>query len=146
MKCESCQGYGGKWTGVVLLGTGVWHDCVGCMKLIDLWTRCVFKRDGGLCQKCLSEGKITYATDAHHIIHKDSKKHGFLRYRIDNGVSLCRACHDQDAQGTLKEWCIEWMGEEEYYELKRLGHESIGKPFDEVAVRRELVNFLNMEV
>jgi len=112
------------------------------VSLIELWTRCVFKRDGGLCQKCLSEGKITYAIDAHHILHKDSEKHGFLRYLISNGVALCRACHEQDAQGRLKRWCIEWMGEENYYALKRKAHGLLGKPFDEAAMRKELKEYL----
>lgn len=109
------------------------------MSLIELWTRCIFKRDNNLCQKCLSEGKITPAVDAHHIIHKDK---GFLRYRIENGVALCRACHDQDSQGHLRRWCVEWLGDR-YYELKRLAHSLVGQPIDEAAVRKELKEYLN---
>lgn len=110
-------------------------------RLIDLWTLCIFKRDNNLCQKCLSEGRIVQATDAHHIIHKVVGL--FLRYLIDNGVALCRSCHDLDAQGKLLKWCIDWMGEDKYYALKREAHQRLGQPFDESAKREELRNYLN---
>jgi hypothetical protein len=113
------------------------------MTLIELWTLAVFKRDHNLCQRCRTLGYITLAHDAHHIIHKDSEKHGFLRYHLDNGVALCRACHDLDAQGRLREWCEGYIGEDRYYELKRMAHESLGKPFDEDAKRRELATYLD---
>jgi len=109
------------------------------MNLDELWKRCVLKRDGGCCQRCASELAYEPAVDAHHIIHKDT---GFLRYHLDNGVALCRACHDKDAQGRLRGWCVEWMGEDRYWELKRMAHELLGKPFDEDAVRKELRAYL----
>lgn len=109
------------------------------MTLDELWKKCVLKRDGGWCQKCLSEGRWSRAVDGHHIIHKDK---GFLRYELDNGVALCRACHDKDAQGRLREWCVGHIGEDRYYELKRMGHESHGKPFDETSVRKKLKSYL----
>jgi hypothetical protein len=110
------------------------------MTLDELWKRCIFKRDGGLCQRCLSQGIWTPAVDAHHIIHKVAGL--FLRYHIDNGVALCRACHDQDAQGRLLRWCVAWMGEDKYYALKREAHSRLGKPFDEVAKKKELTTYL----
>jgi hypothetical protein len=110
------------------------------MTLHELWKLCIFKRDRGICQKCGAP-----ATDAHHIIHKDSEKGGFLRYHIDNGVALCRACHDQDAQGRLLRWCVAWMGEGKYYALKREAHSRLGKPFDEVAKRVELKSFMESD-
>ena len=48
-------------------------------------------RDNYLCQDCLKLGRITKATDVHHIIKLkiDYKK----RNDIDNLVSLCKKCH-----------------------------------------------------
>jgi hypothetical protein len=109
------------------------------MTLDELWKRCILKRDNKFCQKHLSQGEWIRAIDAHHIIHKDT---GFLRYHLDNGVALCRSCHDLDAQGRLKRWCVEHIGEDRYYELKRMAHESLGKPFDEDAKRKELKEFM----
>jgi hypothetical protein len=110
------------------------------MTLDELWKRCVLKRDSNLCQKCLSEGDIAQAHDGHHIIHKDT---GFLRYHLDNGVALCRACHDKDAQGRLREWCVEYIGEDRYDALKLEAHLRLGKPLDEEAKRKELTDLLN---
>jgi hypothetical protein len=33
------------------------------------------------------------------------------------------------------------MGEDRYYQLKRMAHELLGKPFDEDAKREELMGF-----
>ena len=110
------------------------------MKLIELWTRAVFKRDFNLCQKCLSEGKREDAVDAHHIIHKDK---GFLRYHLDNGVALCRQCHDLDAQGRLRGWCMEYIGKDKYWQMKIEGHRSLAGPkFEKDAVRKELKAYI----
>ena len=105
------------------------------MKLIELWTRAVFKRDHGICQKCGAR-----AVDAHHIIHKDK---GFLRYHLDNGVALCRQCHDLDAQGRLRGWCMEYIGKDKYWQMKIEGHRALSGPkFDKDAVRQELKDYL----
>jgi hypothetical protein len=128
-----------------ILHTGEIHHTLqlvrgGEMTLIQLWTRAVFKRDNNLCQRCLSQGKIVSAVDAHHIIHKDR---GYLRYLLNNGVALCRQCHDLDSQGKLLKWCIEFVGEEQYYRMKREGHASVaGDKFDEDAAREELTKYL----
>lgn len=87
------------------------------------WKKAVLERDAGLCQRCLSQYKFIPAVDAHHIIHKSQGD--YVRYLVDNGVSLCRECHDLDSQGKLLPWCIEWLGEDKYYEIKRKNHESI---------------------
>jgi len=113
------------------------------MNLDKLWALCIFKKHGSLCQKCFWEGRISIAVDAHHGIHKDN---GFLRYHLDNGVPLCRSCHDQDGTTGLKQWFKGWIGEERYHELKRLAHANLGQPIDECAVRKKLVNFLKMEI
>jgi hypothetical protein len=37
---------------------------------------------------------------------------------------------------------VEYIGEDRYYELKRMAHESLGKPFDEDAKRKDLKGLL----
>ena len=54
------------------------------------WRRKVYKRDGRKCQMpgCNSKYKI----QAHHI--KKWSRAASLRYDIDNGITLCKSCHD----------------------------------------------------
>ena len=51
----------------------------------------VYQRDGFKCQmpKCSSK----YRLQAHHI--KKWSTAATLRYDIDNGITLCRECHDR---------------------------------------------------
>jgi len=48
-------------------------------------------RDKGLCQECLSNQKITIATEVDHII--PIRVRWDLRLRLDNLRSLCHKCH-----------------------------------------------------
>lgn len=54
-----------------------------------LWREAVFARDNWTCQKCKTKGGKLHS---HHIrnfaIDKD------LRFAIDNGVTLCKECHN----------------------------------------------------
>ena len=52
----------------------------------DLWSAAVKKRAGYKCERC---GKTKYL-QAHHIIPRTNYA---LRYDLENGVALCRACH-----------------------------------------------------
>lgn len=52
------------------------------------WRENVYKRDNYTCQQCGETGKI----QAHHI--KEWKDHKELRYDVDNGITLCRTCHE----------------------------------------------------
>ena len=54
------------------------------------WRRKVYKRDGRKCQMpgCNSKYKI----QAHHI--KKWSEASTLRYDVNNGITLCRNCHD----------------------------------------------------
>ena len=57
------------------------------------WTKTrarVLRRDKGLCQACLTEGRVTAATEVHHV-----------RAKADGGTddegnltSICRPCHE----------------------------------------------------
>ncbi|MBR2775784.1 MAG: HNH endonuclease [Prevotella sp.] len=55
----------------------------------------IMKRDGWLCQDCLSKGKYTPAEEVHHIteITPDNINDPSITLNPDNLVSLCRECH-----------------------------------------------------
>jgi len=50
------------------------------------------KRDGGLCQMCLAEGRIVKADVVDHIVEI---KDGGAAYDLDNLQSLCHSCHNK---------------------------------------------------
>lgn len=50
----------------------------------------VLKRDGGLCQQCRREGRITVADVVDHIVEL---RDGGCAFCEDNLESLCHACH-----------------------------------------------------
>ena len=106
------------------------------MKHDALWRKAVLKRDKGLCQRCFSLGTLTPAVDAHHAIHKSQGL--YVRYLMDNGIALCRQCHLRDERGKLKEWCVEHIGEDKFYEIMRTNQRIIASnSFDlERAVRK----------
>ena len=53
---------------------------------LQKWARKVIDRDNGCCVIC---GE-TRDLDAHHLISKTVPE---LKYRLSNGVTLCRRCH-----------------------------------------------------
>lgn len=57
------------------------------------WKLCVFRRDKRTCRKCGSKYKI----HAHHI--KSFAKFPELRFCVDNGLTLCKDCHDLEPKG-----------------------------------------------
>lgn len=58
-----------------------------------LWRNEVFARDRYICRCCGSRGDWKYGVQAHHISNwsEDIAK----RYDIDNGITLCKKCHDE---------------------------------------------------
>lgn len=52
------------------------------------WRDIVFRRDNWTCQKCGYKG---HEIVAHHI--KNFGEYPELRYDVNNGITLCRACH-----------------------------------------------------
>jgi hypothetical protein len=60
---------------------------------VEVWRRLVFERDCWTCQRCgarAGRGKAILL-NAHHI--KPWAKHPELRFSLDNGITLCVACH-----------------------------------------------------
>lgn len=59
------------------------------------WRTKVYERDNYTCQCCGKQGRL----NAHHIypfsLYED------LRYNIDNGITLCRDCHDSTKDGSF---------------------------------------------
>ena len=57
------------------------------------WSKTVKARDNKTCQKCATKKTKSNFIDAHHIVPS-----GYFMARaldIDNGVTLCRSCHQQ---------------------------------------------------
>ena len=52
------------------------------------WRKAVFERDSYTCQVCQKVGGYL---EAHHI--KSWAKYPKLRYKINNGITLCKKCH-----------------------------------------------------
>lgn len=63
------------------------------------WREKVLRRDRYLCTECLRYGRKTPATHAHHI--KPVETYPELAYDLDNGRSLCGACHNKLEPRTL---------------------------------------------
>jgi hypothetical protein len=53
-----------------------------------LWREKVFKRDNWVCQKCKIKGIYLHP---HHI--QNFSQYPELRFKIDNGITLCKDCH-----------------------------------------------------
>lgn len=76
-----------------------------------LWQRAVMKRDGNRCQY---PGCNQGAHEAHHIIHKGGGRFS-VRWRMDNGISLCREHHLYDShpenKAKLRQACLQFVGD-----------------------------------
>ncbi|AKQ08542.1 HNH endonuclease [Bacillus phage PBC2] len=85
------------------------------------WRKSVFERDGYTCQKCKDDkgGNL----EAHHILN--FSKYKDIRYDINNGITLCKVCHNPNEEGSFhsiygvynntKEQLEEFLGRELNY-------------------------------
>lgn len=64
------------------------------------WRKDVFVRDNYTCMECGNRSKKDNPVilEAHHI--KPFATHPELRFDINNGITLCRACHTKKPKGT----------------------------------------------
>ena len=64
-----------------------------------IWRLEVFKRDNWTCQKCKVRSKKNQyiRIEAHH--RKPFAIFPELRFNIDNGITLCKKCHDKEPKG-----------------------------------------------
>ena len=52
------------------------------------------RRDNYQCQECRRYGRLTPATEVHHIAHVETAPE--LAWDLDNLKSLCHACHNRE--------------------------------------------------
>ena len=64
-----------------------------------LWREAVFARDNWTCQECGKRSKKNeyLRIEAHHI--KPFALFPKLKFEIDNGLTLCKKCHDKKPKG-----------------------------------------------
>lgn len=65
-----------------------------------LWRKSVFERDLYTCQCC---GKMTHDIEAHHLDNFADYKE--KRYDIENGITLCKKCHNPNQKGSFHNEC-----------------------------------------
>lgn len=55
----------------------------------------IFKRDNGLCQDCLENGRLTPGKEVHHIIHLEPSNMNDSEITLgeNNLKLLCKECH-----------------------------------------------------
>lgn len=71
-------------------GISPWRNTVARMPAYKNWRKDVFERDDYTCQICnVRGGKL----EAHHILPVRDNKNTLLIFDIDNGITLCKKCH-----------------------------------------------------
>lgn len=59
------------------------------------WRKEVFEKDNYTCQCC---GKMTHDVEAHHL--DNFAEYVEKRYDVDNGITLCKKCHNPNQKGS----------------------------------------------
>ncbi len=71
-------------------GTGTENNKIRTSIEYVNWRKAVYQRDGWTCQQC---GQVGGGLNAHHIL--SFSKYPLLRFKINNGITLCELCHNQ---------------------------------------------------
>lgn len=79
------------------------------------WQNCrlaYLKSVGGLCERCLAQGKYTVAEIVHHKKHITKKNIGNpnITLSFSNLEALCRECHGAEHQGDRKRFVVDEFG------------------------------------
>ncbi len=89
------------------------------------------KRANGLCEQCAAEGRVSAATEVHHVRPVESVKDPFvmeqLAYDPMNLKALCRQCH-HDAHVALLKGCKEERQRREKESIERFHNVFLGGP------------------
>lgn len=71
------------------------------------WTKTrerIFKRDYGICQPCLKQGKMHQGNEVDHIVSKaEAQRLGWPKSRIECDDNLQTICHDAHKAKTAQE-------------------------------------------
>lgn len=79
------------------------------------WQNCrasYIKHVGGLCERCLAQGRVEPAEVVHHKIYIDpvSINRPEITLNWDNLEALCWACHEQEHKGRRKRYTVDAAG------------------------------------
>lgn len=108
--------------------------------LDNLWSQIVRSRDGFTCVLC---GKTRYQTqiDAHHIVGRSYYE---TRWLIENGTSLCKACHDRVGRLPREQEHLikKTIGKDREEQLEIIAITGIGKKRDREEIKAHLKEML----
>lgn len=116
----------------IILPMNLLEERYFCTHFLKKWRAIVLVRDSFQCQKCKL---VPYHCCAHHVLtFKEYEKH---RFNINNGLTLCKSCH-QDYHSKFKfketlENFLEWLCDPQKGEIikQRLDEKIIMPPFPE---------------
>ena len=84
-------------------------------------TRLTYKTEHPICERCLSQGRVTPMKDVHHMCKIGNGRNARERWMLlsdkDNLVSLCEKCHHEVHKGLDNKYLISIN---EYYDRKEL--------------------------
>lgn len=84
------------------------------------WKSCreaYLKKVGGLCERCLKEGRVTPADVVHHktYINENNINDPNITLNFDNLEALCRQHHNEEHNGTGRRYYVDEFGRVKLY-------------------------------